>query len=475
MGTKNKKNRLKDTVQSSVTLLKQRQAVFGFVWGLGHFVDEFRQPIRPFEDPFIGLLHMLVFFFAVSLMLRPSSTKRLGFLAAANIVVAFTQMPQMPNHNMIYFMADIGILAMIAYADFSRRRALETWYEGVEPFLRFALLIVYGSATLAKFNSAWFDPAVSCATTMPAKEFSFLPFEVPWTSFWFMPFVVAGAEVIVALAPLIRKLRPWALPFAFVFHTTLSLTPVSQGLGFTVLLLSMLTLYLSDDAMKDIYNRGVKFQSAIKQNGTLPYFAYGYVIVAGSLAILSWFAVNQDVFAFVRYIPALILLILFGSALSYFSIRYYKSEQVKPAIGAKNWVQVLVLAIVALNSLAPYLGVKTNATMTMFSNLKIEGGTTNHLVLPRLPISTMADDLVKVYSTSNARVKTFNETGLLYTWHELQRLMSQTPTASISYERGGEIFTFEYAHQNPELVSTNLVLHKLLGFRNASTTDACLW
>jgi hypothetical protein len=474
MGTK-KTSKTKQTVQSAVTLLKQRQAVFGFVWGLGHFVDEFRQPVRPFEDPFIGVLHMLVFFFAVALMIRPSSTKRLGLLAGANIVVAFAQMPQMPNHNMIYFMADIGILAMIAYADFSRRRTLETWYEGVEPFLRFALLIVYGSATFAKFNTAWFNPAVSCATVMPAKEFSFLPFDIPWTSFWFMPFIVAGAEVIVSLAPLVRKLRPWALPFAFVFHTMLSLTPVSQGLGFTVLLLSMLTLYLSDDAMKDIYNKGVKFQTTIKKNGTLPYFAYGYVILAGSLAILSWFGVNQDAFSFIRYIPALILLILFGTALSYFSIRYYKSEQVKPAIGAKNWLQIVLLLVIGLNSLAPYLGVKTNATMTMFSNLKIEGGTTNHLIMPRLPIPTMADDLVKVYATTHERVQVFQATGRMYTWHELQRLMADKPTASIRYERNGEIFTLQFAHQNPELVKTNPVLHKLLGFRQASETDDCRW
>ncbi len=470
-----KKLDLKKATETSLSILRQRQAVFGFVWGLGHFVDEFRQPVRPFEDPYIGVLHILVFAFAVSLMLRPSSTKRLGMLAAANIFVALTQMPQMPNHNMIYLMIDIGILACIALADFSRRRTLATWFQDVEPFIRFGLLITYGSATIAKFNTAFFTPAVSCATTMPAKEFAFLPFDIPWTSFWFLPFVVAGAEVIVSLAPLNRKLRPWALPFAFVFHTMLSLTPLSNGLGFTVLLMALLTLYLPDDAMVDLYGRGTKFVGTIKKNKTLPYFAYGYVILVSSLAILSWFAVWPDVFGFIRYVPALILLVVFGGVISYMALRYRKSEQVRPAIGAKHWVQVLILILVALNSVAPYLGVKTNATMTMFSNLKIEGGTTNHMFIPRLPVQTMADDLVKVFETSNPRVRTYPETGLLYTWHELQRLMSETPTASIVYERDGEVFQYESAFQNPELITIDPILHKLLGFRNASTTDECLW
>lgn len=469
------KREARKVVEQSLHVLKTRQGVFGFVWGLGHFVDEFRQPVRPFEDPLQGILHILVFAFAASLMLRPSSTKRLAMLAGANIVVAATQMPQMPNHNMIYFMIDIAILASIALADFSKKRELATWWNGVEPFLRTALLICYGSATFAKFNSAWFNPTVSCATTMPAKEFAFLPFDVPWTSFWFMPFLVAGAEVIVSITPLNRKLRPYALPFAFVFHTMLSLTPVSNGLGFTFVLLALLTLYLPEDASTDLYNRGVRFQATIKKNGTLPVFAYGYVIIAASLAILSWFAVWPEAFSFIRYVPALFLLICFGSVISWFSFKYRKSEQVRPAVGARNWLQILILIVVALNSLAPYLGVKTNATMTMFSNLKIEGGTTNHLIMPRLPMQTMADDLVAVISSSNPAVRTFQETGLLYTWHELRRKMAETPTASISYERNGERFDYEFAQDNPELVTTDPVLHKLLGFRNASVTDECLW
>lgn len=471
-----KKNRaVRELVEQSVHVLKTRQAVFGFVWGLAHFVDEFRQPVRPFEDPFQGLLHILVFAFAASLMIRPSSTKRLAMLAGANIIVAATQMPQMPNHNMILFMCDIAILASIAYADFSRRRDLATWWQGVEPFLRAALLITYGSATFAKFNTAWFNPVVSCATTMPAEEFAFLPFDIPWTSLWIMPFVILGAEIIISLAPLNRKLRPYALPFAFVFHTMLSLTPVSNGLGFTFILLALLTLYLPEDASTDLYNRGVKFQATIARNGTLPLFAYGFVSISASLAILSWFAVWPEVFSFVRYIPALFLLIAFGSVISIFSLKYRKSEQVKPAVGAKTWLQILLLIVVGLNSLAPYLGVKTNATMTMFSNLKIEGGTTNHLIMPRLPFQTPADDLVAVVSTSNPRVSPFAETGLLYTWHELRRKMAETPTASISYERNGELFEYQSARENPELVSIDPVLHKLTGFRNASVTEECLW
>lgn len=144
-------------------------------------------------------------------------------------------------------------------------------------------------------------------------------------------------------------------------------------------------------------------------------------------------------------------------------------------MAVRHWAHALVIGVVLLNALAPYLGVKTNATMTMFSNLKIEGGTTNHFVFPRLPFETMADDLVKIVSSENPRLRPFVDSGLLYTWHEVRRQMADTPTAGISYERHGEIFTYEKAWENEELVTKDPVLHRLLGFRSASMTDECLW
>ena len=42
----------------------------------------------------------------------------------------------------------------------------------------------------------------------------------------------------------------------------------------------------------------------------------------------------------------------------------------------------LAAGLAGLNALAPYLGLKTVATWTMFSNLRVEGGRTNHMFIP---------------------------------------------------------------------------------------------
>lgn len=40
------------------------------------------------------------------------------------------------------------------------------------------------------------------------------------------------------------------------------------------------------------------------------------------------------------------------------------------------------VALALLNSVSPYLGIKTQATWTMFSNLRVEGGVSNHFLIP---------------------------------------------------------------------------------------------
>lgn len=473
MGKKEKKEH--KALQVLTNTVQKRQAVFGFVYGLAHLVDEFRQPTLIFGDTSQALFHILVFAFAAALILKPSSTLRLGLMAAANVVVVILQMPQMPNHNMIFFMVDVAILVTIARSDFSKKGQNGLWLAQAEPFIRAALFVVYGSATIAKFNVSWFNPEVSCATVMPAREFAFLPFAVDWQSLGILPFAIVGAELAIWLLLLFPKLRPAVLVFAVVFHTMISLTPVSQGLGFSFLLFSILFLYLPDDAMAHLYSRGTRALQFLRRTGTLEWVAYGYIVLLMFLAALSFFYVWPAAFDFVRYLPMLFLLLVFGFVLSKTAFDFRKSVQVKPAIGVKGAAQVIVLLLVLLNSLSPYLGIKTEATMTMFSNLQVEYGATNHLFIPRLPVLTPADDLVAVLESSNQKIKIFEQTGELYTWHELRREMAKTPSASITYDRGGDVFSYGVASENAELVSTDPLLHKLLGFRNASVVDACLW
>ena len=463
----------KPSVLSSITL--ERQAVFAFFWGLAHFVDEFRQPVRLVADPIGGFLHIIVFALAISVMFKPSSIGRLFSLSLLSSAVVFTQLPITPNHNMILLMGDLAIVAGLFVYSFSKNSELKNWFVDTEPFLRIALLITYGSATIAKLNTGWFNTELSCSTTMPRREFGWLPFPVDWESFWFMPFVIGGAELLIWLLPLIRKIRPYALVLAVAFHISLSLTPDSQGLGFSFLLFALLMLYLPDSAHQEIYRQGTKTLRRIIDGNKLALVVYGFIALSMFLGFISFVDVGNQIFRIMRYSPMLLLLALFGALICYHAIKHRSAEQVRPAVAVKHWSQFVLLAVIVANSLGPYLGYKTYATMTMYSNLSISNGTTNHLLIPRIPISDMADDVVTVISSSNQRVASFPQRGLKITWHELRREMADTPLANIVYERNGEVISLERANEDPELVSLDPILHRLLGFRPVGEEYVCLW
>lgn len=467
-------------------IAQSRQAVFGFFWGLAHFIDEFRQPSYIVTDGIQGILHAIVFVLAVALMYKPSSTLRIFMLSATSLTVGFLQMPITPNHNMIYFMVDTAIVVSVMVFVWFTKKPVENWFTHSESFFRLGLFITYGSATLAKLNTSWSDLEVSCATTMPAKEFSWLPaftqglFGTPlvidWTSIWLLPIAVAGAELLIFILPLFAKTRPYAIPLAVLFHISLSLTPVSNGLGFSFLLYSLLALYLPDDAMVRIHTEGKRFMAKAKERGLLPLVAYGFFafsVYIGFQAFLNPQGNEQD---FWRYLPSLFALALFGALISVASIRYRNSAQVKPAVAVRHWAHGLLLAVIVLNSMGPYLGIKTYATMTMFSNLQVENGQSNHIIFPRVPWETPVDDTVEILETNNKRLyDRFVGTGYKITYHELRRELAETPGASITYVRGGETFSYDQALENPELITLDPVWHKLVGFRPIAPTAECLW
>ncbi len=486
MGTKKKSSktsgnkgpsRLASIKNSSIA----RQSVFGFFWGLGHFVDAFRQPSVFATANLESITHVVVIGLAVWLMMRPSSTTRIGFLALANIVEAVSAMPIMPNHKMIFFMADSAIVVSIAVFAFSNRRELTDWFTRSEPFLRLALFVTYGSATIAKLNSGWFNTELSCAAIMPAREFAFLNdflgFEIPWTSFWFMPFVIVGCELLIWLTVLFPRLRPYGLVLAVLFHLSLSLTPVSQGLGFSYLLFPLLILYLSDDSHKFIYQKGKSFIALLERKNLLiigGYLVIGLAVFLGYISVLSPRAEDREVQAVIRYVPALIILFAIGLVIVFFALRDRSKEQVKPAIGVPSVIHWILVILVALNSLAPYVGLKTYATMTMYSNIQMENGKSNHLLIPRIPVDTLVDDEIDVLASSNSELVALYNSGYKLNWHELQRRMSEDPAASIVFVRNGETFDLTHAYELPELVETN-ALHKLLGFRFITEQPVCIW
>jgi len=75
-----------------------------------------------------------------------------------------------------------------------------------------------------------------------------------------------------------------------------------------------------------------------------------------------------------------------------------------------------------LNGSAPYLGLKTHNTWTMFSNLQVEGGQTNHLLIPAWQPFSFLKDSVMVLNSDVPAVRCFHNVSTLKCKSSLQAI-----------------------------------------------------
>lgn len=71
--------------------------------------------------------------------------------------------------------------------------------------------------------------------------------------------------------------------------------------------------------------------------------------------------------------------------------------------------------------ICPYLGIRNYPALAMFSNLRTEGNSPNHLVLPSLNILNFQKDTVTIYSTNLRSLKNYQiNLALYFTKHSIE-------------------------------------------------------
>jgi hypothetical protein len=128
--------------------------------------------------------------------------------------------------------------------------------------------------------------------------------------------------------------------------------------------------------------------------------------------------------------------------------------------------------LVLINGISPYIGLKTQSSWSMFSNLRTEGGASNHLVIKHpYYLAGYQTDLVEIKDSSDPRLKAFKEKGYSITYFELKRYMSAKhsidgDSGRIEYVRKGSGKSVSAPGDDPELFEPdNYLLRKLLSFR----------
>ncbi len=317
-----------------------------------------------------------------------------GFLAASGWIVAI-HLPAASNHLVLGGIINLA-LALSAFAVYRSRRKHDSngnksfhasWFDTVRTPALLVLLVVYFFGVFHKLNSSFFDAGVSCAGTLASNvvRLQGLGSGVP------KGFVVPAAlltligEFVILVCLAIPRLRRWGVLIGVVFHSTLALARVYD---FSTFVFALYILILPPDAVARILR-----PERWRRRALAGWVALGGVSVVAFLSDsptspigLRWHSLQVGTW-FAAMLPLLVpqlreLFARSGTAL----VR--SRWTLRPV-----WL-LLVPTLAFLNGITPYLGVKTVANYSMFSNLRTEQGETNHFLsaVRRLEISNMLHD-----------------------------------------------------------------------------------
>ena len=386
---------------------------------------------------------------AVAVIHRPASVGRLLGLAIVQLLDVAYYLPVVPNHWLLTGIVSLAILgAATAGALRGGLAGLQfgALYQTLTPPVRLSAVIFYFFTFFHKLNTDFLNPEVSCAARFfegvvsPFPALSALPG---------MGAAVIGAtltaELFVAVGIAIPRWRAAACLLGAGFHLVLALDAAHVFYNFSAVMFAVLWVCLPASRAARLAR-----QPATGRFGRF-HFLGGYALIVG---LAWWFpaeAGRVTAFGFSGLWVGLAITLLSRAGLlgrcnvlSFARALRKSSSRPTPLAAiegrpARRYAGVLLLvpALVALNGLSPYLGLKTRTAWQMYSNLNLEAAASNHYLIPySLDVGGFLADSVRILATSDPALDAeYVQTGRRITWFELRRHVAQHPVTELTYVR----------------------------------------
>ena len=402
-------------------------STFCVLWGLAtlfHLVAK-----DPWPAP---LLSTLLAAAALYLLHRPSEPHRLVLLAVLQMCESWTTAPFISNHWLFTGLVNLTLLqayARLAWA--GRTFAVEpgALYRTFVPIVRLELIILYFFAVFHKLNADFLDPQISCAVHFYAAQLQSLPFALAGAVPIYLTLAVEAAiPLLLCWAPT----RNAGILLGLLFHAAVGFNPISEFYNFSSMIFALLFLFASPrlDAgwptrrlLGPLRWEGMPFSSK-------SFLAVGAVVVGLGLLVV----LNNLVTAPVELV--LPLWGLYSAGLIVLFVLLPKAPPARPTFSFRPWPVLLVPLLTGLNGCSPYLGLKTETAFAMYSNLRTEGGQSNHLLVPaRAQLFGFQRDLVEIKDSSSGFLASLAQHKLMLPFFEVRAVLQQHPNTSLTYER----------------------------------------
>jgi len=353
------------------------------------------------------------------------------------------------NHGSFIALMNVAILGSIGRVYIRARRSdqhvsREAIVEHFAPVLRVSLILLYAFAFFHKLNWDYLDPRVSCADqvlTWLNSKYRILPTGPALTTVGIYSSLFV--ESVVAILLCSRQTARFGLIIGFTFH--LALSQFGGLYGFAAAMYAVYYLFLPASFTDDAGARLEILRQRFRLNPVRPWIGpivAATILTTGLLlhALRDSSALGVGLWWWNLWI--LVAGACFGSAL----LRALRKTEA--ATLAPRWLPLaLIPVLVVYNGICPYIGLKTESTWAMYSNLRTEVRP-NHLFIPAsLQVAGYQQDLVKIVSTSLPDLQMYQEEELLLNFAEFRRISSAaTGDFAVTYQRAGTLRHLQMAN-----------------------------
>ena len=464
--------------------------VFAYLWALSGLLD-----IAPFDAWFSSPFHAASAVCCGLVLLWPRWLPAFAAMHALRIATFVWDSPDTANHQLLYAVASAAVLCAFPLAAHRKggRPTPQEWLEAFAPALRGALFVLYFFGVLHKLNRDYFDPKVSCAVEI------FVGVAPAWLEGLAASSPASGVALIIgslaveSAIPLLLafgRSRRAGLAVGVLFHIFLGLRFYAFSTGLLALYALFVPTSLWDQASARVAQRRARGRLAAALLS--PAAASAAVLalvagfgVAGSLVRQGseWAALPQSGFPLLTagWLTEMLMPLAWLLGSRHLAAGFAGRS---PGSIARAPLLLVFPALLLFHGFSPYLGLRTVPCFSMFSNLRTEGGLTNHWFMPSraLRVAGFQEDLVTILSAQDPELRRFARRPRR-TFYDLRLRIQRMAAAgkrdiALSFRRGGEVTSLARAESDPELMEpVPWWQRKWLKFRPVpiSTQRECSW
>jgi hypothetical protein len=381
-------------------------------------------------------------------LLKPSSWKRFALLLAIDSAAVARNFPVHPNHIVFAWVVNLTLLTALLVARREHRTAGDlgsAWYSRFAPWLRIELTVLYLFSAFHKLNWSFLNVERSCAAVMQQQIASWFPL-MP-DAVWAQYAAIYGTLLIEASLPFMlfhRRTRTAGAVLGMLFHGVLALYAFSGLFSFSTTMAALYSVFIPEDVAARIV--APQWLRRLWPWGIGAFALLGVFWLARH-ALPSGLRVEER-WSFITRAGLLVYYVYLCGALALFglALREGRARMRESLPGA--WRSAPVLAIFPLvlcvNCIGPYFGLRTQSSLSMFSNLQTEAGVSNHLLMPSsFHLTDWQQDLVDIVDSNNAELRMVRDNGQRLPYLDLTRMRGSSPNLSVTFRRNGKLTTFD--------------------------------